>query len=85
MVLKASSQGLSRKSTFKISVPVPETLNLKISNSNKQLTSVMEIVPSYPGCEGRLAAKKGFLLAGMSSEASLQAVEAEEVVESVSA
>lgn len=45
----------------------------------------MKIFPSYPGCEGHLAEKKGFLLAGMSSEASLQAVQAEEVVESVSA
>lgn len=45
----------------------------------------MKILPSYPGCEGHLAEKKGFLLAGMSSEAFLQAVEAEEVVESVSA
>lgn len=45
----------------------------------------MKILPSYPGYEGHLAEKKGSLLAGMSSEASLQAVEAEEVVESVSA
>lgn len=66
-------------------MPVPEALNLKISGSNKQLTSVMKIFPSYPGCEGHLAEKQGFLLAGMSSEASLQAVQAEEVVESVSA
>lgn len=66
-------------------MPVPETLSLKTSNSNKQLTPVMKILPSYPGYEGHLAEKKGFLLAGMSSEAFLQAVEAEEVVESVSA
>lgn len=45
----------------------------------------MEVIPSYPGCEGHLAEKKGFLQVGMSSEASLQGVEAEEIVESVSA
>lgn len=66
-------------------MPVPEALSLKTSNSNKQLTPVMKILPSYPGYEGHLAEKRGFLLAGMSSEAFLQAVEAEEVVESVSA
>lgn len=66
-------------------MPIPEALNLKICNSNEQLTSVMKVLCSYPGCEGHLVEKKGFLLVGMSSEASLQVVEAEEVVESVSA
>lgn len=45
----------------------------------------MKILLSYLGCGGYLVEKKGLLLAGMPSEAFLQAVEGGEVVESVSA
>lgn len=45
----------------------------------------MRILPSYLGCGGYLVEKKGLLLAGMSLETFLQAVEGGEVVASVSA
>ena len=66
-------------------MPALEALNLKPRSSDKQLTSVMKILSSYLGCGGYLVEKKGLLLAGMSSEAFLQAVEGGEVVESAAA